>query len=139
MPKPPSSWKQQKPKMAKVIKQQTWNRVVVVVVPHEIHPQVDAQFDEELVHLAQIGGVAVRVEQSRSGQRVSNVNSHYLSAAASRQFQNLYVFSVRKWAQQQQADVLVGDELVRRRIRWEKGELGRHGRRHPTHLSLTLL
>lgn len=53
-------------------------------VPHEIDAEVDAQLNEELVHLTQIGGIAVRVEKSRGGHRVSNVDGDYLGAPTGR-------------------------------------------------------
>ncbi len=73
---------------------------------------MDAQFNEELVHLTQIGGVSMRVEQSRGGHRVPNVDSDNLSASTSRQFKNFDVFTVRKGAEKQKTSELVLDKLV---------------------------
>lgn len=81
-------------------------------LPHEINTQVDAQLDEELVHLAQIGGVAVRVEESGGGHGVPNVDGHNLRPPPRRKLQDLHVFPVRERAQQQQARPVVGYQLV---------------------------
>ena len=73
----------------------------IALLPHEINTQVDAELDEELVHLAEIGGVAVGVEEGGGGQWVPNVHAHYLRAAARGDSQNFHVLAVREWAQQQ--------------------------------------
>ena len=95
-------------------------------LPHEIDAQVDAQFDEELVHLAEIGGVAVGVEQRGGGHGVADVDGHDLRAPPRRELQDLHVLAVGERAQQQQPGPLVGHQLVRRRARREERELRRH-------------
>lgn len=87
---------------------------------------MNAQFDEELVHLAQIGGVAVGVKKSGSGHRVPDIHSHNLVTSARGELENLHVFSVRKRTEQQQTGQLVSDRFIRGRVGREKGELGRH-------------
>lgn len=136
----PTKTKRKNHQKVEILHEQTEKKKTAAkfTVPHEIDAEVDAQFNEELVHLAQIGGVSVRVEQSRGGHGVPNVDGDYLGATASRQFENLDVFSVGEGAEKQETRQLILDQLIRRWIRREKGKLGRHGRRHPTHLSLSL-
>lgn len=73
---------------------------------------MDAQFDEELIHLTQIGGVAMRVKQSRGGHRMANVDCDNLSAPASWQFENLDVFTVREGAEKQETSAFICNQLV---------------------------
>ena len=96
-------------------------------LPHEIDAQVDAQFDEELVHLAEIGGVAVGVEQRGGGHGVADVDGHDLRAPPRRQPQNVDVLAVRERLQQHQPRGIIRNYLVRRGVRWEERELRRHG------------
>jgi len=95
--------------------------------PHEVNAQVDAELDEELVHLAEIGGVAVRVEEGGGGHGVANVESNYLRAAPRRKLQDFHVLAVTERRQEKQPRKVVRHDLVRRRVRREKRELCRHG------------
>jgi len=95
--------------------------------PHEVNAQVDAELDEELVHLAEIGGVAVRVEEGRGGHWVVNVERHYLRAALRRKLQDFHVLAVRERREEEQTCEVVRHHLVRRRARRQEGELCRHG------------
>jgi hypothetical protein len=88
---------------------------------------VDAELDEELIHLAKISGVSMRVKQSGSSHWVANVESDNLSAAASWKLENFNVLAVRERSEKQKASEFVGDELVGRWVWWEKGEFRRHG------------
>lgn len=96
-------------------------------IPDEINAQVDAELDEELVHLAKIGGVAVRVENSGSCHGVANVHAHYLGAAARRKLQNFHVLAMRKRTQEQKPRQLVLHHLVRCWVRREERQLRSHG------------
>lgn len=106
-------------------------------LPEEIDAQVYTKLDKELVHLAQISGVAMRVQKCGTRHGVTHVNRHYLRPPPRRQPHNFHVFAVRKWAQKQQPSHFIVHQLVRRRIRWKESELRRHRRRHPTHYCVT--
>jgi hypothetical protein len=49
-------------------------------VPHEVDFEVRAQLDEELVHLAEVGGVAVGVEHRELGGAMAHVHGDHLRA-----------------------------------------------------------
>ena len=51
-------------------------------LPEEIDTEASAELDEEPVHLAEVGGVAVGVEHGGGGRRVAHVDAHDLVAAA---------------------------------------------------------
>lgn len=72
-------------------------------IPHEINPQMDAEFDEKLVHLANISGISMGVEEGGGGHRMPDVNGHGLCAAAGGQPENVDVLAVRKGVQEQKA------------------------------------
>jgi|UniRef100_A0A804NEY3 hypothetical protein len=51
-------------------------------LPEEVDAEAAAELDEEAVHLAEVGGVAVGVEQRGGGPRVAHVHPHDLVPAA---------------------------------------------------------
>jgi hypothetical protein len=114
-------------------------RVERTFAPNEIEPQMDAEFDEKLVHLANIGRVSMRVEDGGGGHGVPDVYGHDLGAAARGQPQDLDVLAVRKGVQEQEPGGIVRNQLVGRWVRWKECKFGSHGRSHPTHyLALSL-
>lgn len=54
-------------------------------VPHEINTQVNTQFEEELVHLADISCITMRVQKSSSGHGIPDIDGGDLSATTSGQ------------------------------------------------------
>lgn len=107
-------------------------------LPQQINSEMNAQLDEQLVHLPDICRVSVRVQQRRVGHGVPHVHRHDFRAPPRRELQYVDVFAVREWVQQLQPRRLVGHQLVARRRRWKKRQLCCHWRRHPSHLSLSL-
>lgn len=107
-----------------------------VPLPHEINLEMDAKLDEELIHLSQIGGVSMGVEERRGCHRVPHVHGHDLRASSGLKLEDFHVLTVGERGQKQQPRELVGDHLVRRRTWREEGELRRHRRRHSSHLLL---
>lgn len=99
---------------------------------------MDAQFDEELIHLAQIGCVSMGIKQSRGSHRVSHVHSHDLCSSSCRQLRYLHVLAVRKRVHHKKSSHFVGYQPVRGWTRWEESELRRNWWRHSSHLSLSL-
>lgn len=87
---------------------------------------MDAQLDEELVHLTNIGGIAVGVKDGGLGVGMPNVDSDDLRAAAVGEAENLDVLAVRERVHEQQPRGLLLDEPVRRRTRREERQLRRH-------------
>jgi hypothetical protein len=78
-------------------------------VPHEIDTQKDAEFDEKLVHLANISGISMRVEKGGGGHGEPNINSHDLSATACWKPENLRlkVLAVRERVKDQKASSFI--------------------------------
>ena len=107
-------------------------------IPHKINLKMDAQFDEELIHLAQIGCVSMGIKQSRGSHRVSHVHSHDLCSSTCRQLRYLHVLAVRKRVHHKKSSHFVGYQPVRGWTRWEESELRRNWWRHSSHLSLSL-
>lgn len=106
-------------------------------IPHKINLKMDAQFDEELIHLTQIGCVSMWIKQSWCSHRVSHVHSHDLCSSTCRQLRYLHVFAVRKRVHHEKSGHFVGYQPVRGWTRWEESELRRNWWRHTSHLSLS--
>jgi len=87
---------------------------------------VDGEVDEEVVHLTEIGGVAVRVEKSGRGHGVANVHGEYLSSTARGKLKNFDVLAVREGTEEQKTRYLVLHHLVRCWVGWEERQLRRH-------------
>jgi len=87
---------------------------------------VDAQLYEELVHLTNIGGIAVGVKDGRLGGGMANVDGDDLRATAVGEAENLHVLAVRERVHEQQPRGLLLDQPIRRRIRREERQLRRH-------------
>jgi len=87
---------------------------------------VDGEVDEEVIHLAKIGGVAVRVEKSGRGHGVANVHGEYLSSTARGKLENFDVLAVREGSEQQKTSYLVLHHLVRCWVGWEERQLSSH-------------
>lgn len=94
---------------------------------------MDAELNEELVHLANIGGIPMGVEKRGGGHGVADVNSDDLGAAARGKLPDVDIFAVGKRVQEQKAGGFVFEELVGGGIRREEGEFCSHGRSNPTH------
>jgi len=87
---------------------------------------MDAKLNEELIHLSQIGGVAMGVEERGGSHRMPHVHAHDLCASPGPKLYDFYVFAVGERAEKQQSGELVGHHLVRRWTRREEGKLRRH-------------
>ena len=88
---------------------------------------MDTQFNEELIHLAYISSVAVRIQNGGGGHWVADIDCHDLIAAASRKLQNVDVFTVGKRVHEQEPSWVVLNDLVGRWVWWEKSKLCSHG------------
>ena len=103
---------------------------------------MDAELDEELVHLAEIGGVAVGVEEGGCGHGVADVEGDDLGATAGREPEHLHVLAVGEAAERDHPGLRLRHHLVRRRRRREESQLRCHRGRHSSHqfplLSLSL-
>lgn len=88
---------------------------------------MDAELDEKLVHLADVGGVAVGVEKGRGRHGIANINGDDLGAAAGGELQNVNVFAVGERVKELKSSGIVCNYLVRRGVRREEGELRSHG------------
>lgn len=106
-------------------------------IRHEINFEVDAELDEELIHLTQISCVPMRVEEGWSGHGVSYVDGNDLRPSTGRKLQHFHIFPVWEVAQCIETRQLVCHYLVGRRIWWEKGKFCSHGWSNPSHLSLS--
>lgn len=58
--------------------------------PHDVDTEVGAELDEELVHLAEVGGVAVGVEEGGGGEGVADVEGDDVVAAAGGEAEHLH-------------------------------------------------
>lgn len=77
----------------------------------------------------------MRIQQSRRRHRMPNIDCNDIGAPASGEFENLNIFAMRERAEKQKASKIIGDELIRRWVGREEGELGRHGRGNTTHIA----
>lgn len=68
---------------------------------------MNAQLDEELVHLADISRIPMGIEQRRGGHGVPHIEGHDLGAAARRKLQNVDVFAVGEVVEEQEAGGIV--------------------------------
>jgi hypothetical protein len=128
-------------------------------VPHEVDIEVGAELDEELVHLAEVGGVAVGVEQRELGPGLAHVHRDHLGAPLRPQPPRLHVGPPRDALEldhHRAAALLLARQLgggrgrgrrrrrrqrrqlhpVRRRARREEGEARRDRRGDGAHLGL---
>lgn len=71
-------------------------------IPHEINLQVDAQLDEELVHLPDVGGVTMRVQNGQRSHRVPDVDGRNLVAPPRGKPEDIDVLPVGKRVEEQQ-------------------------------------
>jgi len=94
---------------------------------------VVTQLGEQLVHLTQIGGVAVGIEQGGGGGRVCNVDGNDGVPSFGTELQNVDVFPGGHPRHLQLPGDFIHPNAVRRRIGGEKRELRRHRRRHRPH------
>lgn len=76
-------------------------------VPKEIDTQMDAEFDEKLVHLANISCISMRVKECRGGHGVPNIDGNDLSATTRWKPQKLDVFTARGIVQDQKASGII--------------------------------
>lgn len=97
---------------------------------------METEFGEQLVHLTQIGGVAVRIEHGQRCRRVSNVHGHDAVSSPRAKLQYVDVFPGGHPRHLQLPRDVIQADTVRRRIGGEEGELGRHRRRHRPHYLL---
>ena len=88
---------------------------------------MNTELDEELIHLAKIGSVAMRIQQSGSRHRMPDINGNNIGAPTRWKFQNFNIFAMRERAKKQKTSKIISDELIGRWIRREEGELRRHG------------
>jgi len=94
---------------------------------------VVTQLGEQLVHLTQIGGVAVGIEEGGGGGRVCNVDGNDGVPSSGTELQNVDVFSGGHPRDLELPRDVIDPNTVGRRIWGEKRELGRHGRRDRPH------
>ena len=73
---------------------------------------MDAELDEELIHLTQIGRITMRVKQSRRRHGMSHIHPHNLRSSTCRQLKYLHVLTVRKGRNEQELSEIVCDKLV---------------------------
>jgi hypothetical protein len=123
-------------------------------VPYEVDVEVDTELHEELVHLAEVGGVAVGVEQREPGGALPHVHGDHLRAPLRPQPPRFHVGPPRHATELHHlAAALVPFRLrrsrslarrrgrgrlhpVRRRARREEGEAGCDRRGDGAHLGL---
>lgn len=70
---------------------------------------MNAQLDEELVHLADISGIPMGIEESGGSHGVADVEGHDLGAAAGGKLENVDVLAVGKMVEEQEAGGIVGN------------------------------
>lgn len=97
---------------------------------------METEFGEQLVHLTQIGGVAVRIEHGQRCRRVSNVHGHDAVSSPRAKLQYVDVFPSGHPRHLQLPRDVIRTHSVRRRIGGEESELGRHRRRHRPHYQI---
>lgn len=102
-------------------------------IPKKINAQMDAEFNEELIHLTNIGGISMGIKKRGSSHRVTDVNSDNLIAFTRRKLPDIDIFAVGKRVQEKKTSGLVCEEFVRGWIRREESEFSSHGRSNPTH------
>jgi hypothetical protein len=114
-------------------------------VPHEVDVEVRAELEEELVHLPQVGGVPVGVEQREARPGLAHVHGHHLRAALGGQPARLHAAAPRHGHPAELHHLGVRRRRfrrrrrlhpVRRRGRREEREPRRHRRRHGAHREL---
>ena len=94
---------------------------------------MNTEFTEQLIHLAQISRVAVRVEQRQCRSWVPHIHSHNLVPSFCTQLQNIDVFPRRHARHRQSPSGLIHRKSVRWRLRWAERELGGQGGLDPAH------
>lgn len=100
--------------------------------------EVSSELDEEVVHLTQVSGITVRVEDSEPGKRVFPEGGDDLVATFGVENVNVDVF-VGGDTRHHHPPILLSADVVRRRLWREKREFRRHCSRHIAHLiNLTL-
>lgn len=107
----------------------------MVVVRKEVYAEVDAELEEELVHLAEVGSVAVGVEERGVRHGIPDVQGNDLTASACGEAEHLHVLTVGEAAQPQHLRRGFRHHLVRRWRRRKEGQLSGHRRCHAAHRS----
>lgn len=115
-------------------KELSWARAMMVV-RKEVYAEVDAELEEELVHLAEVGSVSVGVEERGARHGIPDVHGNDLSSSACGEAEHLHVLTVGEAAQPQHPRRGVRHHLIRRRRRRKEGQLRGHRRRHAAHRS----
>ena len=87
---------------------------------------MDAELNEELIHLPQISSVPMRVQHRRRRHRVPHVDTNNLVTSPRPHLHYLHILPVREPTQRRQPRRRVRHQAVRRRIRREEGQLRRH-------------
>lgn len=88
---------------------------------------MDTQINEELVHLADVCGIAVRVEERGGGHGVPHVHGGDLRAPPRLQTEDVDVLAVGEGGQEQEPGGMVRNHPIGRWVRWEEGEFRGHG------------
>ena len=101
--------------------------------PEDVNAEVEGEVEEELVEVAQVGGVAVGVEQRGGGVRVADVHRRHGVPPPRPEAEHLDVLPVGLPRHGGHPGGRVVHQRVRRRRRREEGHLRRHARRHPSH------
>jgi hypothetical protein len=103
--------------------------------PEDVGAEVEGKVDEELVEVAEVGGVTVGVEHGGGGVRMAHVHRCEGVSPPRAEAEHLDVLRVRVAAERCDPGRGVVHQRVRRRRRREEGHLRRHARRHPSHPS----
>lgn len=104
--------------------------------PDEIDAKMDAELDEEIEHLADVGGVPVRVEQRGGRPGVTQVHRHDLVAPPRWEAEDVHVVAPRRRDPRdgEPPALFVGDHSVGWRVRGKEGKLGGDRGRDSAHL-----
>lgn len=103
--------------------------------PHDVDTQVSSELDEEVVHLTQVSGITVRIQESETGKRVFPEGGNDLVATLSVENVGVHVF-VGGDTRQHHSPISLSANVVRRWLWREKREFGSHCSCHIAHLTL---
>jgi len=98
---------------------------------------VSSELDEEVVHLTQVSGITVRVQEGETSKRVFPEGGNDLVATLSVENVNVDVF-VGGDTRQHHPTISFSENVVRRWLWREKREFSRHCSRHIAHLTRKL-
>ncbi|RDX64144.1 hypothetical protein CR513_57329, partial [Mucuna pruriens] len=101
--------------------------------PHDIDTKVSSELDEEVVHLTQVSGITVRVQEGEAGKRVFPEGGNDLVAGLRVQNVNVDIF-IGGDTRHHHPPVLLSTNVVRWRLWREKREFRGHCSRHIAHL-----